>query len=100
MDKLVGETSRVGILSLADLGKYHREFMAITTFLITKNHILPAEQSRMFAHGFPPELWNRVAHHLQLKLTDHFLTTLILWKKSMTPRISSFMAPLICQGHD
>ena len=33
MDKLVGETSWVGILSLVDLGKYHREFMAITTFL-------------------------------------------------------------------
>ena len=31
MDKLVGETSRVGILSLADLGRYHREFIAITT---------------------------------------------------------------------
>ena len=72
MDKLVGETSRVGILSLADLGRYHREFMAITTFLITKNRILPAEQSRAFARGFPPELWNRVAHRLQLKLPDHF----------------------------
>ena len=72
MDKLVGETSRVGILSLTDLGRYHREFMAITTFLITKNHISPAEQSRTFACGFPPELWNRVAHCLQLKLPDHF----------------------------
>ena len=37
MDKLVGETLRVGILSLADLGRYHREFIAITTFLIAKN---------------------------------------------------------------
>ena len=45
MDKLVGEISRVGILSLVDLGKYHREFMAITMFLIVKNHISPAEQS-------------------------------------------------------
>ena len=33
MDKPVGETLWVGILSLADLGKYHREFMAIMTFL-------------------------------------------------------------------
>ena len=72
MDKLVGETSQVGILSLADLGRYHREFMAITTFLIVKNCILPAEQSCVFAHGFPPELWNRIAHRLQLKLPDHF----------------------------
>ena len=72
MDKLVGETSQVGILSLADLGRYHREFMAITTFLIAKNRISPAEQSCAFARGFPPELWNRVAHRLQLKLPDHF----------------------------
>ena len=36
MEKLIGEASRVGILSLANLGKYHREFIAMTTFLITK----------------------------------------------------------------
>ena len=72
MDKLVGEMLWVGILSLADLGKYHREFMAITTFLIVKNHMLPTEQSHAFTCGFPPELWNKVAHHLQLKLPDHF----------------------------
>ena len=46
MEKLVGEASRVGISSLADLGKYHRVFIAMTTFLITKNHISAAEQSR------------------------------------------------------
>ena len=46
--------------------------MAITTFLIVKNHILPAKQSCMFMQGFPPELWNRVTHCLQLKLPDHF----------------------------
>ena len=72
MDKLVGETSWVGILSLVDLGKYHREFMAIMTFLIVKNHILPTKQSCVFVCGFPLEIWNRVAHHLQLKLPDHF----------------------------
>ena len=45
MEKLVGEASRVGILSLADLGKYHREFIAMTTFLIAKNRISTTEQS-------------------------------------------------------
>ena len=72
MDKLIGETLWVGILSLTDLGKYHREFIAITTFLIVKSHISTAEQSRAFACGFPPELWSRVAHCLQLKFPDHF----------------------------
>ena len=72
MDKLVGEMSRVGILLLADLGRYHREFIVITTFLITKNWISTAEQSRAFVHGFPPELWSKVSHRLQLKFPDHF----------------------------
>ena len=45
MEKLVGEASRAGISSLADLGKYHREFIAMTTFLIAKNRISAAEQS-------------------------------------------------------
>ena len=44
MEKLVGEASRVGISLLADLGKYHREFIAVTTFLIMKNHVSTAER--------------------------------------------------------
>ena len=72
MDKLVGETSRVGILLLADLGKYHREFITITMFLITKSHISTAEQSCTFTCSFPPELWGWVCHRLQLKSPDHF----------------------------
>ena len=45
MEKLVGEASWVGISSLANLGKYHREFTAMTTFSIVKNCISAAEQS-------------------------------------------------------
>ena len=62
MEKLVGEASRVGISSLADLGKYHREFIAMTTFLITKNRISTTEQSQAFTRGFPQKLWTKVTH--------------------------------------
>ena len=62
IEKLVGEASRVGISSLADLGKYHREFIAMTTFLIAKNRISATEQSRAFTRGFPQKLWTKVAH--------------------------------------
>ena len=72
MEKLVGEASRVGILSLADLRKYHKEFITMTTFLIAKNHISAAEQSRAFTCGFPQKLWAKVTHQLQLKFPDHF----------------------------
>ena len=72
MDKLVGETSRVEILLLTDLVKYHRVFIAITTFLIVKNHISTLEQSCAFACSFPQKLWGKVSHQLQLKFPDHF----------------------------
>ena len=44
-EKLVGEASRVGISLLADLGKYHREFITMIAFLIVKNCISTTEQS-------------------------------------------------------
>ena len=72
MEKLIEEASRVGISSLANLGKYHREFITMTTFLITKNCISATEQSQAFTHGFPQKLWTKVAHRLQLKFPDHF----------------------------
>ena len=72
MDKLVGKASRVGISSLTDLGKCHREFIAITTFLIVKKCISAVAQSCTFACGFPQKLWSKVTHRLQLKFPDHF----------------------------
>ena len=72
MDKLVGERSRLGIISLSDLGEYYRQFLAITTYLRSKNRLSEAEQSRAFVRGFPPELWSVISQRLQLKLPDHF----------------------------
>ena len=71
MDQLVGERSRLGILSLADLGDYYRHFLAITTFLKRKSRLSDAEQSRAFARGFQAEMWTRVSQRLQLKFPDH-----------------------------
>ena len=62
MDKSVGETLRTGILSLTDLGKYYRDFIAITKFLIMKSHLTTLEQSHAFACGFLPELWRQVSY--------------------------------------
>ena len=72
MVKLVADTLRTGILSLADLGKYHRDFVSITTFLIAKNCLTAPEQSHTFARAFPSELWSQVSYRLQLKFPDHF----------------------------
>jgi hypothetical protein len=72
MDKLVGERMRIGIISLGDLGEYYRQFLAITKFLISRERLSAAEQSRAFVRGFQPELWRVVSQRLQLKNPDHF----------------------------
>ena len=72
MDKLVGERSRLGVISLGDLGEYYRQFLAITTFLLAKERLSEAEQSRAFVRGLQPELWLRISHRLQLKKPDHY----------------------------
>jgi hypothetical protein len=58
MDKLVGEQLHFGIFSAHELGVYSRTFYNITRFLIIKNHISKAEQSRAFVHGFQLNLWS------------------------------------------
>jgi len=72
MDELTGERLRLGIQNLADLGDYHRQFLAITTFLRSKNRISENEQCRAFACGIAPELWARIEQRLQIKFPDHF----------------------------
>ena len=72
MEKLVADTSRTGISSLADLGKYHRDFVSITMFLIAKNRLATPEQSHTFARAFPLELWSQVSYRLQLKFPNYF----------------------------
>jgi hypothetical protein len=57
MDKLVGEQLWMGILNVTDLGNYYQMFYSITKFLLTKNRILEAEQSRAFVREFQPDLW-------------------------------------------
>jgi hypothetical protein len=64
MDKLVGERSRLGVISLGDLGEYYHQFLAIITFLLGKSHLSKAEQSRAFARGFQSELWLRISQQL------------------------------------
>lgn len=72
MDKLVGERSRLGVITIADLGDYYRQFLAITSFLRRKNRLSEAEQGRAFARGFQPELWSRISQRLQLTIPDRF----------------------------
>ncbi len=48
LDLLLGHYARVGILMSADLGEYHRKFLLITRYLISKGHLSTLEQHRFF----------------------------------------------------
>jgi hypothetical protein len=71
MDKLVREQLHIGILDISDLGNYYQVFYTITQFLLTKNCISEAEQSRAFIRGFQLDLWHRISRRLEINLPDH-----------------------------
>ena len=61
MEQLIGKRSCLGILLLADLGDYYRQFLAITTFLKGKNCLSNDKQSCAFTRGFLADLWRTIS---------------------------------------
>ena len=52
MDLLIGEQQCVGITSTKDLSNYHLQFIAITTWLISKGKLGDLEQQRAYIRAF------------------------------------------------
>ena len=71
LDLLIGETSRIGFRHKMDLGDYHRKFLIITGFLVSKNRMSDNEVKRSFVRGFPRHLWDRVKARLQIVDAAH-----------------------------
>jgi hypothetical protein len=67
LDFLTGERTRLGIRNKEDLGDYHRKFLAITGFLVSKLRMSENEVKRAFVRGFPVELWSRILSRLQMR---------------------------------
>jgi hypothetical protein len=61
----------MGFLNVSDLGNYYQVFYTITQFLLTKNQISEAEQSRAFIRGFQLDLWHQISCRLEIKLPNH-----------------------------
>src|ERR1019366_9258324 len=72
LDVLTGHSARTRILSTADLGEGHRQFLLISRYLIDKGCLSTHEQSRAFFRGMQPDLEARVRQRLQRKFIDHF----------------------------
>ena len=71
LDLLIGERARVGVFSTNNVGDYFRQFLLITQYLISKNRMSAAEQSRNFIRGFRPELVHLIMQRLQLQFLTH-----------------------------
>jgi hypothetical protein len=71
MDLLIGERQRLGINSTKDLSDYHLQFIAITTWLISKGQLGDLEQQRAYIRAFQLPLLSVIINYLQLKNANH-----------------------------
>ena len=63
--------ANIGISSTKDLSNYHLQFIAITTWLISKGQLGDLEQQRAYIRAFQPPLLTVIINCLQLKYPDH-----------------------------
>ncbi|KAJ7077381.1 hypothetical protein B0H15DRAFT_955076 [Mycena belliarum] len=71
LDALVGHYSRTGIYSKTDLTTFYRQFLRITTYLVSKNRLSASEQSRSFMRAMQPvSTLAKIEQRLQIKKPD------------------------------
>jgi hypothetical protein len=71
LDTLVGQRTWLGVQNATELGHFHLEFRTISKYLISKNRLSQAEQTRGFLRGLQPELENKVKQRLQITKPQH-----------------------------
>ena len=67
----IRECIHIGIINLHELSKYYRQFLLITQYLVSKNWMVPSEQSHAFFRRFCSDFANHILQWLQLKQLDH-----------------------------
>ncbi|KAJ7123500.1 hypothetical protein C8R44DRAFT_620952 [Mycena epipterygia] len=71
LDALIGQYSRVGIITKDDLTSFYRQFLRITTYLLSKSRLSASEQSRAFLRAMQPAtLLASIKQRLQIKQPD------------------------------
>ncbi|KAG9227279.1 hypothetical protein CCMSSC00406_0004182 [Pleurotus cornucopiae] len=63
--------SRKVMRTKEDLGKYHREFLTISTFLKGKSRISEREVNKLYFSGFDSAFQQKIREHLQLRNPLH-----------------------------
>ncbi|PPQ85340.1 hypothetical protein CVT24_004714 [Panaeolus cyanescens] len=71
LNDLVFRTRQSGIRNLEDLGQYHRQFLHISSFLISKSRLSDIDSQRRFVMGFSDDLLVKILARLQIQFLDH-----------------------------
>ena len=64
LDKLIGETARLGIVTTDDFARFYRSFFNISEYLRAAGYMSSADQSRSFARVFRREMWKEILMRL------------------------------------
>ncbi|GLB43661.1 putative integrase core domain containing protein [Lyophyllum shimeji] len=75
LDLLVGERNRLGIYSVDDLAAFHRTFLTITSFLISRQRFTERERDQQYKRAFRDEFWNQIQRRLEILFPNHDLDT-------------------------
>ncbi|KAJ6477710.1 hypothetical protein C8R45DRAFT_757776, partial [Mycena sanguinolenta] len=71
LDSLIGQYSRTGVLSIADLTSFFRQFIRITTYLIDKGRLSTIEQCCAFMRAMQPSSFEQaIRRRLEIKKPD------------------------------
>src|SRR6266850_1624537 len=73
VERLISDRQNTGIKTLDHMASFYQQLFTMTKYLVDRNRMLVAEQSRVFFHGFRRDLLNKVLQRLQLKFPDHHL---------------------------
>ena len=56
---------------MQDLSDYHLQFLAITQWLISKEHYVVLKQQHAYVRAFQPHFLSQIMNQLSIKMTDH-----------------------------
>ena len=70
MDILIGERLRLGIHSAVELDDFHKPFLEITDWLISRGDLSDLEQRRSYIRAFPPWLLTPIYNRLRVNFPN------------------------------
>ncbi|KAG5640348.1 hypothetical protein DXG03_009137 [Asterophora parasitica] len=75
LDLLLTTTRTTGICSLSKLGEFHRTYLNISNFLVSKGIIADLEQYKAFCSIFSPAMWTQIQSRLNIVKPNHAVGT-------------------------